>query len=380
MKLDTHTWPSTGKLSFEELVTKYAHLLVHYCLELKSGEKLLVKASTNSIPLVQEVYKEATKSGVHVEVDLEFESKNEIFFKHADEDLLKEPPHLYSHCIEHYNAYLLIRSPFDLLASGKADPKKKAIRRKFMKPIQQKYFQRTGNGELKRTLCEFASEANAEMAGLSREDFAEFIFNACKLYDENPADSWLEVRSHQQHIVDYLNKCSHLRYKNKLSDISFSVKDRIWINSDGRNNMPSGEVFTGPVEDTVNGVIHFDFPSVYQGKKVAGITLYVKDGEVYKWEAKEGKELLDRIFEIDGAKFFGEVAIGTNYNINRPSCNILFDEKIGGTVHMAIGQSYAQTGGKNVSAIHWDMISDMRDGGQIYADGELIYQDGKFII
>jgi len=380
MKQDTHILPSIGELSFDELVAKYAHLLVHYCLELNKGERLLIKASTNSIPLVQEVYKEATKTGVQVEVDLEFESKNKIFFDHADDELLKEPPHLYAHAIENFDAYLLIRSPFDLLASGKVDPRKKAIRREHMKPIQQLYFKRTGEGSLKRTLCEFASEANSKMAGLSKEEFAEFIFNACKLYDENPAESWLEVRSHQQKLVDYLNNCSTIRYKNKLSDISFSVKDRIWINSDGRNNMPSGEVFTGPVEDTVNGVIHFDFPSVYQGKKVKGITLHVKDGEVYKWDAKEGKDLLDRIFKIDGARFFGEVAIGTNYNISRPSCNILFDEKIGGTIHMAIGQSYAQTGGKNVSSIHWDMIADMRDGGEIYADGELIYQNGKFII
>ncbi len=187
------------------------------------------------------------------------------------------------------------------------------------------------------------------------------------------------MRQHQQQIVDKLNRHKLFRYTNADTDITFSAEGRNWINSDGQTNMPSGEVYTSPVEDSVNGFIHFSYPAIYQGHEVEGVRLWVKDGWIERWEAKRGKEFLDHIFSIEGARRFGEAAIGTNYNIDQLTNNILFDEKIGGTVHMAIGQSYQQAGGKNVSAVHWDMITDMTNGGAIYADNELIYQNGHFI-
>jgi len=176
-----------------------------------------------------------------------------------------------------------------------------------------------------------------------------------------------------------LNTKSKIQYKSKKTDITFSVAGRTWINSDGRVNMPSGEVFTGPVEDTVNGVVHFDYPSIYLSREVSGVTFEVKDGEIQTWHAERGQEVLDEVMAVEGARYFGEVAIGTNYNVQHPTKNILFDEKIGGTIHMAVGQSYIQTGGKNQSVIHWDLISDMKDGGEIWADEEMVYQNGRFI-
>ncbi|MEM1120221.1 MAG: aminopeptidase, partial [Bacteroidota bacterium] len=196
---------------------------------------------------------------------------------------------------------------------------------------------------------------------------------------DNPKQAWLDRRQTQQKIVDLLNQKDKVQYKGEGIDITFSTKGRTWINSDGQTNMPSGEVYTSPVEDSVNGVVHFSYPAVYMGHEVEGVTLWVKDGYVEKWEAKRGQEFLDRILQSDGARRFGEAAIGTNYNINQFTKNILFDEKIGGTVHMALGQSYLQTGGKNQSTIHWDMIGDMVNGGQIFADDELIYENGQFL-
>jgi len=212
------------------------------------------------------------------------------------------------------------------------------------------------------------------------EDYEHFVYQACNLYENDPKAAWVKVRKSQQTIVDYLNKRDMIHFKGNGTDIQFSVKGRTWINSDGKTNMPSGEVFTGPIEDSVNGVVHFAYPSIYMGHEVEGITLWVKDGKVEKWEAKKGKKLLDKVFEIKGSRYFGEVAIGTNYNIKRSTKNILFDEKIGGTIHMAVGQSYIQSGGKNESSIHWDMIADMKDGGTIHADNEKIYENGRFLI
>ena len=361
------------------ILNRYATLLCDYCLELHKGERLLVSTSTLAVPLVKEIFREATRRGVMMETDLLFPEQGKIFLDNADDELLEMMPALRMKAIEEFDAYLVIRAPFNLKEDQNVDPEKKKRRQQALRSMTETYFQRTGDGSLKRSLCQYPTHASAQMADMSLEEYEKFIYNACMLNSENPEVEWLQVRQGQQKLVDHLNDVSDVRYVNKKSDISFSVKDRIWINSDGRNNMPSGEVFTGPVEHTVNGVVHFNYPSIFMGKEVSGITLWVEEGEVTKWDAIKGKDILDRVFDIEGSRYFGEVAIGTNYNIQTPTKNILFDEKIGGTIHMAVGQSYKQTGGKNSSAIHWDMIADMKDGGQIFTDGELIYENGKFL-
>ena len=364
----------------QSIIEKYADLLVNYCLEIKEGEKLFVNTTMLAEPLAKEIYKLVLQKGAWVEFDFAFAEKSKIFLENATDDILKMEPPFYKQAIETYDAYLFIRAPYNLREDSNANPDKSSQRSDAMKAIHQTYFDRTATRDLKRSLCQYPTQASAQMAGMSLSEYEYFVFNACRLYDENPTESWLQVRKDQQHIVDYLNKCKSIQYKSAKTDITFSVIGRTWINSDGQTNMPSGEVFTGPVEDSVNGFVHFDYPTIYRGKEVSGITLQVKNGEVVKWEAEKGQEILDEIFKIPGAKFFGEAAIGTNYKIQQATGNILFDEKIGGSIHMAIGSSYKQTGGKNQSAIHWDMISNMKDGGKIFADDELIYQDGKFII
>lgn len=367
-----------------ELLEKYAHLLVDYCLEIQSGEKLFISTTTLAEPLVSRIYKYALSKGAHVEVDMKFKDQNKIFFEEASDEVLMLPSTLTKSAIESFDAYLVIRAPHDLNETVDVDMTKKQKRSQAMAVINKTYFERTAKrgeqGGLKRSLCQYPTQANADAAEMSLEEYTEFVFNACHLYADNPESEWLKVREHQQHIKEYLDKVEVIRYKADHTDIEFSVEGRTWINSDGQTNMPSGEVFSGPVEDSVNGKVHFTFPSIYMGKDVRGITLWVENGEIVKWDAEEGKDLLDAVFEIPGAKYFGEVAIGTNYQIQRATRNILFDEKIGGTIHMAVGQSYKQTGGTNKSSIHWDMITDMSQTGEIWADGKLIYEKGKFLI
>ena len=366
------------------MLEKYAQLLVHYCVELKKGEKMYVSTTLLAEPLVKEIYKEVIKLGAVLEVDFQFEGKDDIFYEYGDDFALNYVPVLKKAAMESFDAYLNIRAPYSLTSSDKIDLEKKKIRSKAMAPLSQLYFERTADrslpGALKRSLCQFPTQAAADAAEMTLEEYTEFVFNACHLYSDNPEGEWLKVRKHQQHIKEYLDKVDTIRYKADHTDVQFSVADRTWINSDGQTNMPSGEVFSGPVEDSVNGKVHFTFPSIYMGKDVKGITLWVENGEVVKWDAEEGKDLLDTVFDIPGARHFGEVAIGTNYQIQRATRNILFDEKIGGTIHMAVGQSYKQTGGVNKSAIHWDMITDMSKSGEIWADDVLIYEKGKFLI
>lgn len=361
------------------ILERYANLLVNYCVEIKNGEKLFIRTTTLAEPLVREVYRAAIKAGAIVEVEMAFREQNRILINEGKKHQLESPSLVYQKAMEEFDAYIFIRAPFNLRENQNINSENSAIRSEALKPLSQTYFKRTATRDLKRNLCQYPTQAAAQNAGMSLEEYEKFVYNACKLYDVNPIQSWLNVRKHQQQIVDVLNGREQIRYRNANFDITFSTKNRIWINSDGQTNMPSGEVYTSPVEDSVNGTIHFDFPGVYMGHEVENVTLWVEQGLIYKWEAERGQAFLDSIFEIPGTRRFGEAAIGTNFNIDRLTKNILFDEKIGGSVHMAIGQSYLQCGGKNESSIHWDMIAGMTRGGEIYADDEKIYENGEFL-
>ncbi len=363
------------------MLQKYAELLVHYCLELQEAERLYIQTTTLAEPLVREIYRVATRAGAIVEVSMHMRGQERIYLNEVYHDAQYDyiSP-LYRKAMEEFEAFLFIRAPFNLRESQNIDKEKAQRRQKTYKALRQTYFKRTATRALKRSLCQYPTQASAQEAGMSLEEYEQFVYQACGLYSKDPMQEWLKVRQQQQFVVDHLNTCQDIRYLGVGTDISFSTKGRTWINSDGQTNMPSGEVYTSPVEDSVNGHIHFSFPALYMGHEVEGVTLWVKDGLVEKWEAKRGQEFLDHIFQMEGARRFGEAAIGNNFNINRFTKNILFDEKIGGTVHMAIGQSYLQAGGKNTSSIHWDMIADMRKEGEIYADGEKIYEKGAFLI
>ena len=359
--------------------SRYAHLLTDYCLGLTPGDRLLVSTTTLAVPLVKEVYREGLRRGAHVEVDLAWEGRGGTFLREANDEQLAYVSPLKRAAFETFDAYLAIRAPFNLRAGAGADPAKTAKRAAATKPLHETYFRRTGTRELRRNLCQYPTHAAAQEAGMSLADYRDFVFGACKLDAPDPTAAWLEVGRRQQAIVDRLSAATTFRYRNAESDLTFSTEGRTWINSDGRTNMPSGEVYTSPVEDSVEGVIHFDYPALRGGREVEGVTLYVEGGEIRRWEARRGRDYLDEVFALPGTRRFGEAAIGTNYAIDRLTRNMLFDEKIGGTVHLAIGQSYPQCGGKNESPVHWDLLAGMRDGGEIAADGEVVYRDGRFV-
>ena len=361
------------------ILDKYAHLLVHYCLSIKEGDRFYLQSTTLAEPLVRAVYAVAIEAGALVDVSLSFREANRILLEKGNENQLKYISPLYQQAMESYDAYLYIRAPFNLKEDKGVSPEKRKIRQEAHAKTLSTYFKRTASLDLRRNLCQYPTLANAQEAGMSLEEYEYFIYNACRLLDDDPIASWKNVGKQQQQIVDLLNQRSQIHYKGPGVDIQFNTSGRTWINSDGKTNMPSGEVYTSPVEDSVNGVVEFSYPAIYMGQEVEGVRLFVEEGYVTKWEAKKGKKFLDEIFQIEGTRRFGEAAIGTNYQINRLTKNILFDEKIGGTIHMAIGQSYLQAGGQNKSAVHWDMITDMTDGGEIYADGEKIYENGHFL-
>jgi aminopeptidase len=363
----------------QTILKKYAHLLVNYCLQIKDGDKLYISTTTLAEPLVKEVYREAIRKGAFVNVDLTFESQNHIMVSEGNDSQLS---YIDTHVLDimsTYDAYLSIRAPFDTLEDYTGLEEKLALRNQALSPVNKIYFDRIADKSLKRCLCQYPTQYSARLAGMSLDDYSHFVFAACNLYYEDAAAEWRKLSVMQQSIVDYLNKVDKMTYINEDSEIHFSVKGRTWINSDGKNNMPSGEVFSSPVEDSVNGHIHFTMPTIYEGELIENIRLKVENGTVTEASASKGQDKLLSILSRPGASRWGEVAIGTNYNITRPTYNILFDEKIGGTVHMALGQSYKQCGGWNESSVHWDLITDMSNG-YILADGTKIYENGAFLI
>jgi aminopeptidase len=361
-----------------DIIKKYANLLVDYCLDVKANQKIYVVTTLLAEPLVKEVYRTIISKGGHVDIKFLMAEESKIFYDLASEDqLLFENP-ITKLVYSTYDAYLYIRAPYNLREEQNIDQNKFAIRGKATSALSKIFSERNASGALRRCLCQYPTQASAQEAGMSLEEYADFVFSSCKLFETDPKAAWQNLGKSQQKIVDYLNKADKVQYINQKTNISFSVKDRIWINSDGKSNMPSGEVFSAPIEGSVNGEVYFDYPSIFNGREVRDITLRVKDGNIISWDAGMGKEILEDVFKIEGARRFGEVAIGTNYSITKATKNILFDEKIGGSIHMAVGQSYLQNGGKNESPIHWDLISNMQHG-KIIVDGKTIYSNGYFL-
>ena len=359
---------------------KYANLLVDYSLALKPGDKLLIRGSYLAEPLIKAVYARALQAGAHPEYKVSLNGTEKIFYDNASEDQLKYISPTGKLVIEEYDALLNITSPFNMKELQSTPAEKKQTVSIARTELNRTFLQRAADDQISWSLCVFPTDAAAQEAGFSLDEYADFVYRACFLYEEDPVARWKALKDRQQTVVDYLNKTKTVRYKSPDVDVEFSCDGRTWLNSAGTNNMPSGEVFTAPVEDSVNGKVKFSFPGFYMGQEIEGIELEIKDGEVINWNAAKGAELLDKIFEIQGARRFGEVAVGMNDGIQKFTKNMLFDEKIGGTIHMAVGACYPETGGKNQSSVHWDMLADMRQGGEIYADNQLIYKNGKFTI
>ena len=364
----------------KEICQKYAKLLTHYCLSLKKNQKVLVRSTYLAEPLLQELQAEILQAGALLETQISFKDQNKGYYLNTPEEMIEENPTFYKLALETFDAIVTIDAPFDTRELKDIDTVKKLNRAKALAPIKNIFMDRSASGKLNWVICEYPTKAGAKEANMSLEEFSTFITEACFLQHADPVKEWNKISKMQESIVKKLNADDSIRFVGPSgTDISFSTKGRSWINSDGHHNMPSGEVFTSPVEDSGNGVVYFSYPTLYQGQEVEGVTLTVKDGYVEKWEAKIGKTALDQAFAIPGSRYFGEIAIGTNTQIQKATRNILFDEKIGGSIHMAVGASYKEAGGKNESSLHWDMITDMKNGGKIYLNDELIYKNGAFV-
>ena len=360
------------------MLVKYAQVLSRYCLNLQENERVLIRSTYLAEPLLKELYKEVLKCGAIPEFQLSFEEQQRVYFKYAQGTQLDHISALYEKAVHEFDAILTISAPFDVNETVGCDSEKKRRSLASSAAIRKVFSKRSAAGELKWSLCVYPTQSAAELSDMSLYEYESFVYDSCFLTQPDPIAAWKLLGQNQQRYVDRLNQADKVTYRSPHCDVSFSTKGRTWLNSDGKRNMPSGEVFSSPVEDSVNGEIFFTCPTLYDGSPVEGVRLEIRNGEVIAWSAEIGQAVLDRVFSIPGSRYFGEVAVGTNYGIKKITKNILFDEKIGGTIHMAVGASYPETGGKNESAVHWDLITDLTEG-EILADGECIYKNGRFI-
>ncbi len=361
-------------------ITKLARLLVHYSTEVRHGEKVLITGTTASEPLVREIYREVLTVGAHPSVRLSFEDQDYIFFQHAAEHQLDYQDPLLIHEIGQVDVVFRLFPDMNPRALSSVDATKKQRATRARKSFTDLFHKRWGTDQLRWVGTCFPTNALAQEAKMSAEEYSEFVFGCGNLNAEDPIAYWRGFSANQQVICDRLNQAETIRYVGLDTDIRFGVAGRKWINCDGRVNFPDGEVFTSPVENSVEGQIRFTFPGIFQGEEVEDIQLRFAEGRVVEARAAKGEKLLHALLDTDeGSRYVGEVAIGTNQHIDRFTKNMLFDEKLGGTVHVAIGAGFPMSGGKNSSSLHWDMLKDMRDGGEIYADDQLIYRDGGFL-
>jgi aminopeptidase len=365
-----------------------ARLIVHYSTRIRKGDRVLLYGETAAEPFLRSLFQEVLRAGGHPHVLVNLSGWttltgfDEDFLELADEDQLDHPATFYELAYNTFDARIRIYSQSNTRALSGVDGGKLARRRRALAGILRAQMRRSAAGEFRWMTTLFPTHAHAQDAEMSLDAFEDFVYRACHVDVSagDPVADWKAVQAEQQAIADALNGHDRVTVQGEHVDLTLSIKDRVFINASGDHNMPDGEVFTGPVEESVNGWVRFAFPAVYQGSEVEGVELRFENGRVVDAKAEKNESFLLRMLDTDpGARYLGEFAFGLNYGIDRHIKNILFDEKIGGTMHLALGAGYPDTGNNNQSAIHWDLICEMRNGSEVTVDGQVVYRDGRFV-
>jgi aminopeptidase len=353
---------------------RFAALLAGYCLDVQPGDQVLVRSTTLAAPLMLALQREILEREAWPVLRVSLPGQTEGYWAAARDVHLdgRAPAELAD--TEGSDCLLRIQAPENTSELAGVDPARLARAARSRQAIGELAMRRRWCGTV------WPTPAGAQQAGLSTGDFAALIERALFLDREDPVAAWGELHDTQARLIERLQDARELRIEAEGTDLTLRVDGRTWVNSDGRRNMPSGEVFTGPIEDSAEGVIRYTVPSSPGGVPVEGIELRFDEGRVVEARADRGEDYLRAALATDeGASRLGEIGIGTNFGIDRAVGMILLDEKIGGTVHLAVGRSYTETGGTNESAVHWDMICDLRRGGRLSADGRPLVEDGALL-
>ncbi len=360
---------------------KLADVLVNYSVGVKPGDWVELSGNILAEPLINEVYRQVIKAGGNVSLQLITDAIRETYFQEANEDQLKWVSPILKMLTEKEDVFIGIDGSSNTRLLSGVDPKKQQTRAVAYRELNEVFMERSAKKELRWVYTCYPCPAFAQEADMSLADYEDFVYAACYCDKKDPIAEWKRVHDEQQKAVDWLKGKKIVTVKSPNADLTLSIEGRTFENCDGKYNMPDGEIFTGPVEDSCNGWVEFTYPAITGGREVEGVRLEFKDGKVVKATAEKNEEyLLSQLDSDEGSRYLGEFAIGTNFGIKKFTKSILFDEKIGGTFHMAVGSGYPETGSKNKSSIHWDFICDIQKDSEIRADGDLLYKNGKFKI
>jgi aminopeptidase len=362
-------------------VTALARILVGYSTEIKRGDACLIEGEVAAQPLLQAVYEEVLRAGGNPIVNIAMEGQAATYFKHAGDEQLEWVSPVSRWAAENADARIMVMASSNTRELSGVPPERQTQRQRAMEPIMHTALERSAAGKYKWALTLFPTHAYASEAEMSLADYEDFYFGACLADEPDPVGAWKRQSEEVDRLRDWIQDREEVRIEGRGTNLRVGIAGRTFIAADGKHNMPDGEFFTGPLEDTAEGEIRFHLPATYSGREVSGVRFRFEGGRVVDASAERGEEFLNQTLDTDdGARRLGELGIGTNYGITDATREILLDEKIGGTVHLAVGRSYPETGGVNESAIHWDMICDLRRGGRITVDGETLQEDGRFVV
>jgi len=364
-------------------VERLATVILDYTTRVSEGDTVAIRGETLGEPLLNELYRGSLLRGAHPYLNVWLPNQDELFFRYAQDHQLDYVSPVKRQFYEAFDVLIRVDAESNTKARSSIDPAKQSRYEAAYREVTQVYLERSASGEFRWCRSLFPTQAYAQDTEMSLFEFEDFVFSACMVDSEDdPIQRWKELSARQQRWVDWLEGKKQVRLIGPGTDLLVSVEGRKWINCDGGDyNMPDGEIFTGPVETAVDGQVSFTYPACLSGREVEDVRLWFEGGKVIKATASKNEAFLLAMLDTDeGARRLGEFAFGCNPGVQRFTKKILFDEKIGGTVHMAVGAAYPESGGLNQSAIHWDMICDLREGGEVWVDGELFAKDGQILV
>ena len=362
-------------------VEALADVAVSYSTAVRPGDLVVIDATPLAAPLVRSTYRRVVAAGGHPEVRIRVDGVAEALLALGDETQLGWLSPARREEVERADVRIVFEADFNTRGLSGADPARQATVQRARKHVSDRVFARAHAGELRWLVTLYPTNAAAQDAGMSLPEYEAFVYRAGLLDRPDPVAAWRELGERLQRLARWLETKSRLRVVAEGTDFTLGVAGRRWVPSRGKENLPDGEVFTGPVETSIEGDVRFTYPAAFRGRIVEGIELRFERGEVVSARATRGQAFLEEMITIDdGARRVGEFSFGMNEAVSEFTLNTLFDEKIGGTIHLALGKSYPETGGTNASALHWDLVCDLRERSEVYADGELVYRDGRFLV
>ena len=360
---------------------RWAGVLVNYSTSVTTGDRVFIQGAVAAEPLVRAVYREVIRAGAFPTLLPVFPEWGGDFLLEANDDQLAYISPIQTFARAEADVFIRIEAETNGRSPSSVPADRYARMSAARGALSQTMMNRAASGDLRWTLTMYPTASYAQDADMATTEFADLLAKMCMLDRPDPVGAWRDLHDRQQRLIDWLTPRREVHITGPDTDLRMEIEGRTWNNSDGKRNFPSGEIFTGPVETSAEGLVRFSFPVVTQGREISDIRLRFAGGKVVEASASKNEEVLIAALDTDqGARYLGEIAFGTNFGLTRFTKNILLDEKIGGTVHMALGNGYPDTGSTNKSAIHWDLISDIRNGGRVTVDGEDFLVDGRYLL